>query len=379
MYLEIVFALGVGLLLGAIDARDRGGVLKLVVALLVVAEAIALTFTRAGLVSVAATLAVAGVVRYRRGGTDRSVRMLGALAAAIVVCVAASRSSESLWLRVTSEGQESWYRADVRAPAVVALAAGDLAAVDVFVTNAGRLVWDSSAQPPFYFSYHWLSAAGDRVVTFDGMRTAFDTPLRPGDTRRLTARVRAPQAPGTYRLVWDVVQEGRLWFSTEPGATAAASRGDVSGSVPRRAVATAPLPKPTVRPGRLQLWQAAIGIVDAHPVVGVGLDNFRLAYGPYAGIATPDSRTHSNNMYLEVLTGTGLLGAAAFAWLLWRIGHAVDGADLGAVCALLAIALHGVVDSFLSFAPTYVLFAVTLGLACAGPHLSEIGPDAHRV
>src|SRR5262249_34528640 len=133
------------------------------------------------------------------------------------------------------------------------------------------------------------------------------------------------------------------------------------------------------RPGRLQLWTAAIGIVGAHPLVGIGLDNFRLAYGPYAGIATPDPRTHSNNMYLEVLTGTGLLGTAAFAWLLWSIGRGVDIADLGVVCALAAIALHGVVDSFLSFAPTYVLFAVTLGLACAAPHASEIGSDAHRV
>jgi hypothetical protein len=33
--------------------------------------------------------------------------------------------------------------------------------------------------------------------------------------------------------------------------------------------------------------------------------------------------------------------------------------------ALLAIAVHGTVDSFLSFAPTYVLFAMTLGFAHA--------------
>lgn len=380
MYLEIVFALGVGLLLGAIDARHRRGAALLAISLVIVAEAIALTFTRAGLISIAATLAIAGAVRYRRGGVDAGVRTVAALAAAIVLLVGVSRSTESLWLRMTSEGQESWYRAEIAAPPAVALAAGDVVAEDVSVTNTGRLVWDSTAEAPFYFSYHWLSAGGDRVVSFDGMRTAFDVPVRPGDTRRLTARVRAPQQPGRYRLVWDVVQEGRLWFSTEPGASPpTASRADVSGSAPHRAIATLPLPKPTVRPGRLQLWKAAIGIFGAHPFVGIGPDNFRLAYGSYAGIATPDPRTHSNNMYLEVLTGTGLLGAAAFGWLVWRIGGAIDFADLGAVCALAAIALHGVVDSFLSFAPTYVLFAVTLGLACAGTRASEIELDAHRV
>ena len=75
--------------------------------LLVVAEAIALTFTRAGLINVAATLVIAGAMRYRRGGVDGAVRAIGALATAIVVLVSASRSTESLWLRMTSEGQDA--------------------------------------------------------------------------------------------------------------------------------------------------------------------------------------------------------------------------------------------------------------------------------
>jgi hypothetical protein len=251
--------------------------------------------------------------------------------------------------------------------------------VPVSATNTGRLVWDSTSDPPFYFSYHWLSAAGDRVVSFEGTRTPFEEPVRPGERVTLAAIVRAPQQPGRYRLVWDVVQEGRLWFSTEPGAASFASQAEVTGVAGPHALRTVPLPKVTVRPGRLTLWRAAVAMFRAHPLVGVGPDNFRLAYGAYAGIATPDPRTHSNNMYLEILAGTGLVGAAAFAWLLWRVGRAVDAANLGAVCALAAIAIHGVVDSFVSFAPTYVLFAVTLGLACAHPRETEIGSHAHRV
>ena len=379
MYLEIVFAIGVGLLVGAVDGRDRRESALLVAALLVVSEAIALTFTRAGLITMTSTLAIAAVVRCRAAGVDRAVATLGALAAAIVVLFAAPRSTDALWLRMTSEGQEAWYRARIDAPPDVSLATDDVSAVRVAATNTGRLVWDSTVTPPFYLSYHWLSKDGSRVVAFEGARTPFDTPVRPGDTAVVRAYVRAPQQAGTYRLVWDIVQEGRLWFTSEPGAEPAVSRAEVSGSIGRTDLRTAPLPKPTVRPGRLVLWRAAVRIFAAHPFVGVGPDNFRLAYGPYAGLATPDPRTHSNNMYLEVLTGSGLAGAAAFAWLLWRIGRTVDLANVGALCALAAIAIHGLVDSFLSFAPTYVLFAMTLGLACARPRETEIGPDAYRV
>ena len=49
--------------------------------------------------------------------------------------------------------------------------------------------------------------------------------------------------------------------------------------------------------------------------LGVGPDNFRLLYGAYAGLPGADARTHSNNMYLEMLAGGGLRGGAAFGWL----------------------------------------------------------------
>jgi len=379
MYLEIVFAIGVGLLVGAIAAGERRNAALLIGSLLLVSEAIILTFTRAGLISVAATIAIAAFVGYRRSGLDRSVTTLAGLGIAIIVLFVASRSSDSLWLRMTSEGQESWYRARIDAPSHVSLTADGVERIALKATNTGRLTWDSAAQPPFFFSYHWLSVTGDRVVAFEGARTPFESPVQPGDTVSIDAYLRAPAQPGSYRLVWDIVQEGRLWFSTEPGASSTLSTADISGGAAPSQLLTTPLPKPTVRPGRLQLWGAAIAIVRAHPLVGIGPDNFRLAYGTYAGIATPDLRTHSNNMYLEVATGAGLAGAAAFAWLLWSVGQTVDAANVGAICALTAIALHGFVDSFVSFAPTYVLFAVTLGLACARPRETENVPHADRV
>jgi len=376
MYLEVVFAFGLGLLLIELDARRRAPSAAVFAALVLIAEAIALTFTRAGLITMAASLALVGAWRYHARGRDRGVVALAALTVTIGTLFFASRSAQSLWLRFTSEGQESWYRADVVAPADIRMAEDEVASIPVTLINTGRIEWDSDANPPFYVSYHWLDADADRIVAFQGLRTAFEAPVPPGSRVSLAVQVRSPTQPGEYRLVWDIVQEGRLWFTTEAGAIPVMSRAIVAGDQPRTALATFAPPRPTVRPRRVQLWRAAWRMVAARPLVGVGPDNFRLSYAPYAGLAAGDPRIHSNNMYLEVLAGAGISGALAFAWLLWSVARVTkptvaDPASLAIAAAVLAIAVHGAVDSFLSFAPTYVLFAMTVGFAHANSQFSE--------
>jgi O-antigen ligase len=151
------------------------------------------------------------------------------------------------------------------------------------------------------------------------------------------------------------------------------------------------LPKHTDRPGRRLLWTAALRLLGAHPLLGVGPDNYRLLYGAAAGLQDADTRVHSNNMYLEVLVGSGVLGALAFAWLIWRLGVATASAArrpalgpwppllYGVGAAVVAIALHGFVDCFVGFTPTYVTIAVTLGLVLAGAQRADARMHAHRV
>jgi O-antigen ligase len=390
MYLEVVFALGLGVLLIELDAARHARVAALFVALAVIAEAITLTFTRAGLVTMATSLLLVGVIRRRQRGSEAGSALIAGLAVVITLLFLGSRSAESVWLRLTSEGQESWYRARVVAPAELELPTGRMSTVPITVTNTGRLPWDSRATPPILLSYHWLPAGTDRFVTFDGERTPFAAPVMPDATVQVDVHVRAPRQPGQFRLEWDLVQERVLWFSTEPGAVRAMSRAIVTGDASDEPVTTTPPPKPTLRPGRLVLWRAAARMFAAHPLAGVGPDNFRLAYGSYAGLTGADERTHSNNMYLEMLAGGGLLVAAAFSWLLWRsaacaigiarrAGGASGAVALGLAAAVLAIGVHGLVDSFLSAAPTYVLFSLTLGCAVACARGLETCPDAHRV
>jgi len=185
--------------------------------------------------------------------------------------------------------------------------------------------------------------------------------------------------------MWDIEQEHRLWFSTEPDAVIAFSSGVVTGPVRSTQIGTGPrrIPRMAVRPGRLVLWGAAWRMFVERPLLGIGADNYRLRYGQYSTIKEADPRVHSNSMYFEVLAGTGLLGAAAFLWLgLLQASAALDawrtsalGLGIGAACA--AIALHGLVDSFMSFSGTYILMAITMGLASASAR--ERGRRAHRI
>ena len=393
MYLEIVFAFALGLFVSAI-AEERwiaGGFVLL--GLAAVAEGITLTFTRAGIITMGASLVVVGTWRYARHGFDRGVWATCAAAAVVSGLLLLSWSAESLHLRFTSENRQGWYRATFDPPADLAFDAGETQFIDVTVINDGRITWQGSADTPFYASYHWVDEHTSRVIEYDGIRTPFPSALAPGDTVTLQMEVRAPVRAGRYRIAWDIVQEHRLWFSTEGGAhttmTAAAVTGVTSAKPPVRARGTpASLPVPARTIGRGTLWVAALRMLAAHPLMGVGLDNFRLSYGPYAGVEHADPRVHTNNVYLEILSGGGLLAGVVLGWLLWRVAStgparweqlrdtAIDPLYSGVAAAACAILLHGLVDAFLTFTPTYLAFAITLGLLMAPVREEQ---HAHRI
>jgi hypothetical protein len=388
MYLEVVFAFGLGLLLAAFDASLPLRTVLWFLALVAIGGAITLTFTRAGLITMAASVTIVGAVRAARRGLETGAVLLAALSGVVFVFFVSSRSAQSLWLRFTTEGQDTWYRARIDAPKSVSMVTGDERRIAIAVTNTGRLAWDSAQDAPILVSYHWLAENGERVVAFNGARTAIDRLVEPGETATVQALVRAPDRPGAYQLEWDVLQEGLLWFSTEQSAPpSTVSLATVTGEPRGESVITTDRPRSAVRPGRLVLWGAAARMIAAHPFLGVGPDNFRLLYGPYAGLQNADPRTHSNNMYLEVLVSGGLVAAIAFVWFLREavtvlvsIGRSVDPRHVAVAAAGVAIALHALFDSFLSFAPTYILFALTLGCAAAVPRsVVEPADDAHRI
>ena len=97
------------------------------------------------------------------------------------------------------------------------------------------------------------------------------------------------------------------------------------------------------------------------------------------GLETWDERIQANNLYLEILTDVGVIGFTAFLWM--TLGALVTairaGKDrpaywlVGIGLGVAAFLVHGLLDSFLAFTPTAILFWVFLGiLGAQKPHVS---------
>lgn len=379
MYLEVVFALG---LVWIASSRLA------FVALALTGAGIIATFTRAGLVTMSMSLLIyGGLIYYKRLAANRTGEgawtgehtRLAALAAVLLTLVMVSRSPQMLITRMSTDVSQDWYGASYEVPQTLTLRPDSFTDVPVTLSNRGWLTWQSTQTPVFALSYHWLSIDTEDVVVYDGLRTPFTSPVEPGEDVTVHARIRAPGYPGTYLLVWDIVQEGRTWLSLEgvfPGRTIVKVQGTaVGGPLPTRGR----MPTGVMRMPRPVLWSTALQISAEHPLLGIGPDNFRLTYGRYLGLAAWDSRVHANNTYLEVLVGMGAIGAAVLVWLIVAACRStlvrLRAADLetmplvaAATSACLAVAAHGVVDSFLTFTSTYVVFALAAGLLYRHAH-----------
>jgi O-antigen ligase len=391
MYLEVAFALGLWLLLDPAGRRPAIERRLVFAALVVIGAGISATFTRAGLLAMAAAIMLMAALTLTRPALARArFTTLGALATTLLAVVFVAHSPEVLAARLSTEGSDAWYGARYTVPATLSLRTGSVQRVPVTIVNSGRLAWDSNADPPFAVSYHWLRGDSEEVVEFEGQRTPFPFVVRPQERVAMDVDVIAPGEPGAYTLVWDVVHEGRAWLSTE-GVASPRTPVVISGARTEAVVTKmASLPPASIRPARPALWSAALRMASEHPLLGIGPDNYRLAYGPYLQIRNWDRRVHANNMYLEILTGGGAITLLAFVWLLlamaarlWRgLGAASDShhAAISAGLALwLVVAGHGVVDSFLGFTTIYVTFALAAAAVSSAAFVQPRGADANRV
>jgi len=352
----------------------RAGTAKRALVAVVLSAGILFTYSRGALVSAALALLVVATLagRFAQPAIRRSsLVVLASLAGSSALFAA---STEVFRLRLGSEGTERWYDARYApADATLHLGLSERRVLHVSVTNAGRKSW--SRREAFHLSYHWYDTA--RKVLQDGGRTDLPRDLEPGESAALAAEVVAPDRRGRYLLIWDMVHEDTTWFSGQgvrPAVvTAAIGLGEHEPLVPT----AAPPGEIGWRPGRAELWRLALAMGQAHPLLGVGPDNFRWLYGRWAGQPYGDSRVFANNTLLEAFATTGLLGAAALllAWLFAFAGAAgalrsalagTAGETAAALVALLAgLAVHGAADYFLAFTGHYLLFGAAIGAASA--------------
>ena len=382
MYLEAVAPLAAALGAAAFAAQQsRRSLLVLgavMLVLLLLLDGVLATASRAGLVGALAAVAALAVFYGRR----RPTRALAPALLATMLALVALASGSALVGRFRFWKDGTWYRAVVtpsggpegRLPKV--LAPGSTATESLEVQNQGALLWVRVPPCPVALSYHWLAADTGAVVVRDGLRTFFARDLSSGDRAQVRALVRAPPRPGRYVLWWDLVHEHTTWFS-ERGDSGLRELIDV-GVV---AAPTAPgSPHPVVRDSssdeiaRRTLWRGAVSAWRAHPLLGIGPDNFRHLSRQFLGRDHTDDRMHANSLYFETLADLGTVGVLALLVLIAALAGAARRAvaapasrilALGVAAGLATYLLHGVLDYFLEFTPTYALFWLLAGMMVA--------------
>jgi hypothetical protein len=336
---------------------------------------VVLTLSRAGILTLGLVLAVLLLAAWRRPQLRRIGLPAGISLAVLVGGVAVLAARNPVFdMRLISETDADWYGAAYTAPLAVSLVSGEHATIAVDVRNEGRIVWASSGNRPFALGYRWLTSDGTGVLDVPPVEVLLPHDVVPGETVHLPTVVQVPALPaGSYRLDWGMLQRDVLKFYERGWANGSTVVTLASGSaavampaVLERDDAEAPWVV-----GRLELWGAALRLIQTRPLLGVGPDNFRHLYGAQLGLETWDERVQANNLYLEVLADVGVLGLAAFLWVVGaplrraRLLIKENALALGVILAIGAFLVHGLLDSFLAFTPTALLLWMLLGMLAA--------------
>ncbi len=103
---------------------------------------------------------------------------------------------------------------------------------------------------------------------------------------------------------------------------------------------------------RLAHWQAAIGMANDAPWLGVGFGSYETAYPRYALLNWPLALGHAHNFYLNLLAETGVVGLSAYlvAWIgivviTLRVLRRESGFRRGLALGLLGVWTHLAVHS----------------------------------
>ncbi len=370
------------------DGRStaRLGLVGLGTTLLV--TAILASATRSGLAG--AALASAALLALGRRSMQ-SLRPAAIVALAVIVtssglALSAAGSGSPLGQRLRWWHDDQWLRAEYQVdqtPRVLRLR--ESFAVPITLRNTGAVAWRHAGAQPVHLGYHWERVDGPSTLAdYEGKRTALPADVPPGGEVHVVGVASAPSREGSYRLRWDLAQEGSSWFSDRGNAMPRQSvevRGELQSEAPwlpsaaDRVERTAVPPQP---PSRLALWKAALVLWRERPWLGIGPDNFRRSYQAVlspapTGQPYTDTRIHANSLFFETLADLGLAGMAALALIGWALlcsvqRHAANGrlALLGTAIAAGAFFLHGTLDYFFEFTPLLGLFWLLLGLTAAG-------------
>jgi O-antigen ligase len=160
---------------------------------------------------------------------------------------------------------------------------------------------------------------------------------------------------------------------------------------------------------RYWMYKSALKIFCDYPITGVGQRNFSRVYATYVPEELRDPRTlrddgrvyigfaHAHSLYLNLMATQGMLGLAAFLWLIaagvrlaWRNYRTHDDAllrtvSLGVLTAMVAFLALGTIDENSrdseSIMQLWFLMGITMAIhrmppTASRPVSSSAGPDA---
>ncbi len=369
----------------AVTQRRRWPRLLRLTGVLVVVAALMLTQSRGGLVAAMLGLvALAGLLRSRSAAVAIAVAIV-----AIIIVLATSSVVQGRW---QISAAERAYDAQLHAPARLTVAPAQRSQVQIAARNVGFVPWRHGGTDPVVLIAHTVDLHTGRVIAAQSRRYPLHTDVQKGQGAQLTIEHSAPDRSGRYAIAWDLHHVGYADFSAlavQPAITElvvsppSSSKGTPAGVIERgksvgvdavaaivRRDRAAMAPRHDTEVTRRQLWDAALAMIGQRPLRGWGLSTFQLRSKAFVGAAQHDPRMHSNNLYLELAVGVGLVGLLAFlAWWLSVIRSAWSARHRPTVAAALASTLvfcsHGVVDAPLFFYSSFGLFVVAAGLSRA--------------
>lgn len=242
---------------------------------------------------------------------------------------------------------------------------GKIDTLALTMRNTGVSAWRSAGWRHVSVGYRWWDMGTEQFIDARPMVTALPCTVGRGETVQVQAAFLTPAQPGRYLLVVEPFSRSFDWFSNT-GVIPRLIQADIRSDAEKRTGQSdlSALYNRGRRPGFLSasisrrlLWRAALRIFSAHPL-GIGPDNYRLVYGRYLGATRWDTHVYSNNLYLEVLAGSGVLGLAAFLLMLAFRRWGGDPAST----AIGVFLVHGIVDVFVMATPIYFAFWMFLGM-----------------
>ena len=123
---------------------------------------------------------------------------------------------------------------------------------------------------------------------------------------------------------------------------------------------------------RVKIWQGASNMVAAHPVLGIGVNNFVSMFPRYKPADYPDNR-YAHNSFLQMAAEVGIPGVLIFILFLFfifknslgalnRSSSWIKDAGIGLWCGLLGFNVHAAVDTHLYSLVMAALFWLSAGI-----------------